>query len=422
MRSIRCLCIAIVFGSHLLTAGCRQPVEDAESDDSPNQPVPVSAARATTTTLRPSVALIGTIIPIPERTSEISTQTAGQIASVSTVAGRSVRAGEVLVQLDSRQAESRLASARAAEQRSAAVLAKLEQGPRAQEVEAARQTARQLAAVARSLGTKLEALQPMHEKGEVSEVEFGQARSRFEAAEAESLASKARFELLEAGTRPEEITEAKAALAAARADVADAALSVEFCAITSPIDGVVTQLTARRGAFVSPADPLVTVVDLSELFVCVRIPSDHFAKTRRGARADVWIESARNAVFEGSIARLSPQADPGSGDIEAFVSIKNIDDTLRPGLAGRVRIWLPELADALVIPVAAVADRDGTPVVTVLMENRAYELPVQLGVIADDQVQVIDGLDDGDVIATEGGYGLPEGCPVRITAKGSDKE
>ncbi|MBN2563954.1 MAG: efflux RND transporter periplasmic adaptor subunit [Phycisphaerae bacterium] len=420
MKLARTLFLTLTFGVLAALVGCRQSPEEPEADDLPSKPAQVRVATATVTTLRPSMNLIGTTMPIPECTSEISTQAAGQIASVSVVAGQAVRAGEVLVQLDSREAEARLASARAAEQGAAAVLAKLEQGPRLQEVEAARQTARQLAAVASSLRSKLDALRPLQENGEVSDVEFGQAQSRLEAAEAESMAAKAQFELLEAGTRPEEITEAKAALAAAHAEVTTAELSVEFCAITSPLDGVVTRLTARRGAFVSPADSLATVVDLSELFVRVRIPSNHFAKTRRGARADVWIESVRDAVFEGSVVRLSPQADPGSGDVEAFVSIKNINDTVRPGLASRVRIRLPELAGVLVIPAAAVADRDGTPVVTVLRDNKAYELPIQLGVSAEDQVQVIDGLEDGDLIATEGGYGLPDGCPVRIIIDGSE--
>ena len=49
-----------------------------------------------------------------------------------------------------------------------------------------------------------------------------------------------------------------------------------------------------------------------------------------------------------------------------------------------------------------------------IRDNKAYELPVKLGVITRDYVQVLDGLADGDIVATEGGYGLPEACPVEI--------
>jgi multidrug efflux pump subunit AcrA (membrane-fusion protein) len=406
--------LAVVFSSSWLVTGCRRPADEAEPDDPAVQPVPVRAAQARVTTLRPSIDLIGAIVPIPERTSEVSTQVAGQIERVAVIEGQSVQAGDVLIQVDPRPGEARLAGARATEQRAGATLAKLEHGPRPEEVEAARQTARQLAAVTQSLGAKLDALRSLHEKGDVSDVEFGQAQARFDAAEAESLAAEARLRLLEIGTRPEEIAEARAELAAAQADVAAAELEVEFCTIRSSIRGVVVQLSVRAGASVAPADVLATVVDTSELFVQARLPSAHFSEVKRGAHADVWIEPDVTTAMPGSVARLGSQANPDTGDVDILVSIHNDSGTWVPGLACRLRVWLPELGDALAIPVAAVADRDGTPVVTVIREGRAYEQPVRLGVNAGDLVQVIEGLNEGDWIATEGGYGLPEGCPVRV--------
>lgn len=412
--------LVVVSCSGWLVTGCRRPADDAEPGDPVVQPVPVRAAQATITTLRPSIGLIGTIVPIPERTREVSTQVAGQIERVAVTEGQSVQAGDVLIQVDARPVEARLAGARAAEQRAGATLAKLEHGPRPDEVEAARQTARQLAAVTDSLGAKLDALRPLHEKGDVSGVEFGEAQARFDAAEAESRAAEARLRLLEIGTRPEEIAEARAESAATQADVAAAELAVEFCTIRSSIGGVVVELSVRAGAYVAPADVLATVVDTSELFVQARLPSAQFSEVKRGAQADVWIMPDVNTALRGSVARLGSQANPDTGDVDILVSINNESGAWVPGLACRLRVWLPELSDALVIPVAAVADRDGTPVVTVIREDKAYEQPVRLGVNAGNLVQVLEGLKDGDWIATEGGYGLPEGCPVRVTSEESE--
>lgn len=418
MKPIPCLSLAVVLSSVLFPSGCRESSDQAESDEAPlPQPVPVRAAGTTVATLRPSVDLIGTIVPIAERTSEIFAQAEGQIARIAVVEGQSVRAGEVLIEVDRRQAEARLAGARAAGQRAQATLAKLEHGPLPEEVEAAHQTSRQLAAVARSLAAKLDALRSMHEKGDVSDVEFGQAQARFDAADAESRAAESRLRLLEAGTRSEEIAEARAELAEAEADVAAAELVVEFCTIRSPISGVVIQLSARAGAYVTPADMLGSVIDTSELFVQAHIPSAHFSKVSCGAPADAWTEPSADAALRGTVARLGPRANPDTGDVDVFVSIKNDRGLLVPGLACRVRLWLPELANTLSIPVAAVADRDGTPVVTVIRDGKAYEQPVTLGVSTKDQVQVLGGLEDGDWVATEGGYGLPEGCPVRLTSE-----
>ena len=415
MKLARTLLLTFALGAIATLVGCRHSTEDPGTDDALSKPALVRVATATVITLRPSMDLIGTVTPIPERTAEVSTQIDGKIARVAVVEGQIVQAGDLLIQLDSRLAETRLASVRAAEQRASAALDKLENGPRKEELEAARQNARQSSAIARSLRAKLEALLPLHENGDVSDVEYGQVHAQVEAAEAESSAVGARVRLLEAGTRPEDIAAAEAELAAAQAEVAAAELSVEFCAVKSPIDGVVAELSARSGASVSPSNMLASVVDTSELFVRVRIPSARFAHVGCGAPADVWIGSDGNAAIRGSVARLSPLADAASGAVDASVSVSNNDNAFCPGLSCRVRIWLPELANTLVIPVAAVADRNGSVVVTVIRDNKAYEQPVQLGVTTRDYAQVLDGLTSGDVVATEGGYGLPEACPVQVT-------
>jgi len=414
MKRTQCLVLAVVFSSLMLWGGCRPPAQEADPDNAPVQPVQVRTAQATVTTLRPSIDLIGTVVAIPERTSRISTPVEGQVAHIAVVEGQTVQASDPLVHLDCRAAEARLAGAGAAEQKAQATLAKLEHGPRAEEVEAARQTARQLAAVARALSTKFEALSVLHEKDGVSDVEYSQAQARLEAAEAESQAAAAQLSLLEAGTRAEEIAEARAELAGAQAETVATELAVEFCTIRSPIDGVVARLTARAGAYVTPADVLGIVVDVTELFVKVRIPSEHLAQIAPGALADAWTGTEEQPTLHGNIARLSPEADPLSGDVDGFVSVRNDHETLRPGLACRVRIWLPELSTATVIPTVAVADRDGRPVVTLIRENKAYEREVTLGKATAEQVQVLDGLQAGDLVAVEGGYALPEGCPVRV--------
>lgn len=96
--------------------------------------------------------------------------------------------------------------------------------------------------------------------------------------------------------------------------------------------------------------------------------------------------------------------------------IANQDGVLRPGLGCRGRLWLPEMADVLAVPVAAVADRAGTPVVTLIRNGKAYETEVKLGLKTEGRVQILGGLSLGDWVITEGGYGLPENCPVRIMA------
>jgi membrane fusion protein (multidrug efflux system) len=103
-----------------------------------------------------------------------------------------------------------------------------------------------------------------------------------------------------------------------------------------------------------------------------------------------------------------------TGDVDAFASAPNPDGSLRPGLACRLQIWLPEIREAVAVPVAAIADRDGTPVVTVIRDEKAYETEVRLGALTNKLVQILGGVSPGDLVAVEGGYGLPDGCPCKV--------
>jgi hypothetical protein len=64
--------------------------------------------------------------------------------------------------------------------------------------------------------------------------------------------------------------------------------------------------------------------------------------------------------------------------------------------------------------VAAVADHAGTSVVTVVRDGKAHEIEVKLGLKTEDHVQIVRGFSAGEWVVTEGGYGLPDNCPVRI--------
>jgi multidrug efflux pump subunit AcrA (membrane-fusion protein) len=122
------------------------------------------------------------------------------------------------------------------------------------------------------------------------------------------------------------------------------------------------------------------------------------------------------APQDGTIVRIRHEADPQTADVEAFAAVDNAAKAMRPNLACRILVTLPEAKNTLVIPSAAVSDKDGTPVVTAIREGKAHEVPVKPGIRTTDQTQILDGLSQGDVVATKGGYGLPDGCPVVVQA------
>lgn len=399
-----------------VTFGCGRTGDDLE-DDRAAEPTPVRAVPVKMTTLHPFIDLVGVLATVPEQTVVLSTQVQGQIEQVCVQEGQQVHAGDEIIVLDDRMAQAALAKAAADLAESESALALLRQGPHIREVETARQQVLNAEAAARTRREKVDALVPLHEKHEVSDVRFEQVKAEMESAEAEKEAAVARLRLLEAGARPEKIAEAEAKVASAEAEVGTQKLTVELCRITSPIDGVLAELPVRQGMFVAPPTTVATIMDLTTLFAQVRIPAAYLSQVRVGAAADVAVPSSPNQGLPGVIARIGKKADPQTGDVNAFASVPNSGGELGPGLACRVSVALPDVPDAVVVPVSAVADRDGIAVVTVVQDNKAYEKEVRLGVQTRDFAQIIEGVSPGDLVAIEGGYGLPEGCPVRLLAE-----
>lgn len=397
------------------TIGCRRDAPAPEdSDSTATAPVPVRCATARVTTLRPSIELVGTLVNIPEQTAVLSVQVSGQIQSIHVVEGQAVRAGDELLRLDDRPAAAQHAKARAALNESQAMLMRLQHGARPEEIDAARQEVRRAETNLTFARAKLESGEKLRESGSISDLEYSQRRSAREAAEAEVAAAQAQLRLLVIGPRPEEIAEAAAKVAGAQADCDASELAWKLTHVAAPLDGVVTDLLARRGMYVSVGTTLLTISDARTLFARTRVPTAYLARVGVEGRVDVWAPAFPDAVFSGTVARIGRQADERTGDVDAFVSVANPDGQLRPGLACRVQIWLPEIRDALTVPVAAIADRDGTPVVTVVRQEKAHEVEVRLGGRTNELVQITEGLLAGDFVAVEGGYGLPDGSPCRI--------
>ena len=407
------LLVVGMIGLAVVPLGCKQE-EGEEAEATRVDPVPVRVSAAEHTTLRPTLEVLGTLMVIPEQTAVVSTQVGGTIAAVAVVEGQHVKAGDELVRLDTRLLEAEAAKLEPAVAEQAAVVSRLKRGFLPQEIEIARHDIAKFRANAETAKSKLAGLSALREKNEVSSVQFDAARQALQAAEAELAGASSKLALLEAGARPEEIAEAEAKRAAAEAGLAAAKLGVQLGRITSPIRGVVSQLSARLGMTVDRTTALATVVDDSTVFVQFRIPNAYLCKVQAGALVQATLTCMPGETFQGKIARLSTQADPATGDVDAFATLTNDKGALRPGLGCRVHVQLPEIPGATVIPVAAVADRAGTAVVTVVKDNKAREVEVKLGIQAQDRVQVLEGIAPGDLIATENGYGLPDDCPVRI--------
>jgi RND family efflux transporter MFP subunit len=234
--------------------------------------------------------------------------------------------------------------------------------------EAAQARVRQAEAALAQAQRAVDRLRPLHDAGAISDQEWENAVTRYQMA---------------------------------RDDVAAAG---EMLALTSPLSGTVTEVTARPGMIPSPGDPLVRVADLSRLVVRLHMSAADVREIEAGAPARV------PGGGEGEVQRIALQADPATRLVEVEVAFPP-GSRLVPGTLERVDVRVGSQPDAVQVPREAV--RDGV-IWVIDGDERAVRRPVAVGLLTSERAEIRSGVDVGERVVVRGASLLSEGARVRV--------
>ncbi len=256
-------------------------------------------------------------------------------------------------------------------------------------------------------------------------VSLSQARSQYEIAQHH-------VDALMAGGKQEEVKSAKGQLQSAKGKYLGAAAQLSYSEIRSPINGVVTDRPLYPGEMAAAGAPLLTVMDTTSVVARAHIPQEQAALLKVGDKATVVLSGAvggavsgvadkapsEDDAIEGKVTVVSPALDPNSTTVEVWVQAKNPKGRLRPGTSVRISMLARSVPNAVVIPAAAVLTApDGTSYVMVAAsDNKAHQKTVKAGIRQGEQVQILDGLAEGDRVVASGAYGLPDNTKIRVEA------
>ena len=239
---------------------------------------------------------------------------------------------------------------------------------------------------------------------------------------AEQSAARAK-RLVDAGVSPRKDAElATAELAAARSNSVNAHRALQLANLVSPIDGVVTRLSAVLGANADIGQTLVEVADTHALDVQITLSPSLAAKVHSGQFVTLHDGSAADAavIANGKIADVSAVIDSGSRGVVVRVTVANQKRVLRIGESVYGRAATAPHTKAIVInDDALVPTGEGFRVFVVDAEQKAHATAVTIGGRAGHRVWISDGLKAGDTIVTTGAYGLDDGATV-VTKKAAE--
>jgi membrane fusion protein, multidrug efflux system len=217
-------------------------------------------------------------------------------------------------------------------------------------------------------------------------------------------------------TRRNEMDAAAAALESAEAQLRQASNAAGYATLRADKAGIVTSVMAEPGQVVNIGQAVITLAHLGETEVAVAVPEQDAGFLTIGQQASVTLWAGPRNSIEGRIREIAAQADPASRTYAIRIAVSGAPQTMRLGMTASVALRIDDEASALVLPVAALVDGDGSPAVFVVdaAKQAVRKMPVTVGGAAESGVRIASGLRAGDVVVIGGVQFLRDGMAVRL--------
>ncbi len=193
-----------------------------------------------------------------------------------------------------------------------------------------------------------------------------------------------------------------------------AKLNLEYTSVRSPISGVISERFVKEGNMIGTDQQMYRVTDFTPLQAILHIPEHEMAKIRKDQRAELRVDALPNQTFVGHVERISPVVDSQTGTFKVTVYVDETKDMLRPGMFGRVKIVYDTRQNTRMIPKAAVISEDLAQSVYVVKDSLAFKKEIQTGYTNGTNIEVIDGLEDGEMVVTIGQGSLQDSSKVSV--------
>jgi membrane fusion protein (multidrug efflux system) len=319
-----------------------------------------------------TLGAIGTLAAVQGVT--VSADLPGIVEGISFESGSSVRQGDLLVQLDTRQEQAQLA------QQQAQLAA----------VEAAHELAR----------LNFERMNGLVNEGAITRAEYDRAVAEQKQTAAEQKQTEARIEEIRA--------------------------TIARKTIRAPFTGILGLRQVNLGQYLSGGNPVVPLQSLDPIYVNFGIPQQDASKIVVGQTIRVTTEDIAGSAFSGKVTALNAVVDETTRNVQIQATLSNASGRLRPGMFVQTEVQLPTRQSIVTLPASAISYApygDSVFVVTDLKSEKGQTYRgvrqqfVKLGPARGDQIGVSSGIKAGEEIVSSGVFKLRNGAAVQVNNK-----
>lgn len=280
---------------------------------------------------------------------QVSFRIPGRVVRRLVSEGDTVTNGQPVALLDTAELEQEAAIRRADARAAEAVLAELEAGTRAEEIEQAEAALEVARAEAKRTGDEFARQQELLRQQVISTRDFEAAQAAATAAAARVREAGARLALLRTGPRAETIAAARARADQARQAAALAETRLGYARLASPLAGVVLAEGVQDGEYAMPGTPVVTVGSLDSAWLRAYVDETDLGRVKLGQQAQVTTDTYPGKAYEGRLSFIASQAEFTPKNVQTRdervklvfkvkIGLENRDGLFKPGMPAEARL------------------------------------------------------------------------------------
>jgi HlyD family secretion protein len=342
----------------------------------------------------------------PHQQAAIVPKVSAPIAKEYVKRGARVHAGQLLLELENQDLAGAATENRAAYEAAQATYETTARATVPQEVQKAELDLRSAKAALDAQQAVYDSRQSLYKEGAVAQKDVNDALVSLSEARAQYETARQHLEDLQGFARDQELKGAVAQRDAAKGRDETAQAQLGYSKITSPIDGIVTDLPYYAGESSPSGAPVITIMDVSSVIARAHVSQSEAAELKVGDEANLI--GPDGAQIPGKVTYVGAALDPSSTTIEVWVEAGNPDGALRPGASLRVEVIAKTVPNALVIPQAGVltSSAQSTFAIVIDDDNKPHLRKVAVGIVDSGMAEITDGLSSGQRVATTGAFEL----------------
>jgi HlyD family secretion protein len=402
--------VSLILAAMLLTAAGCGPNQGAQETKQEEKAKIVEVY----TVERPSQPIMLSVTGIVEAKQDVhlSFGTSGKITQINVNKGDQVAGGQLLASLDASYYQKALEAAAGQVREASARKQVAVNGAKPEEIQQQRLQVEAANKRYEKAQKDLAQGEKLYAGGAISKSALDDLRLQKEQAEITAQNERIRLEDMLKGADADDLAAVDASLKHASSEVERARQTLGDSKIVAPFAGTIVDVTQQVGELSGPAQPLIHLVDLSQVKVTVDVSSDLIDQFREGATVTVSKDGGDKT--NGQVTYISPVIDERTGKYRVEVTVPNPNRVWRGGMLATVEV--PRQVKGVVVPLESVGISQSDRYVLAIENGIAKKRIVTIGQVMGDKIEVLSGLKVGEQVIRTGITYIVDG--EKVAAKG----